>query len=139
MLTATPGLFRRLACMIYDALLLIAVLFIAVFTFSTLLSFKGKGPLLPLFQIYVVIVIAAYFFYFWRKSGQTLAMKTWRIKLVSANGSRIGYKQSALRLLAASIGIFLGGIGLWWALFDPDKQFLHDRFAGTRLILLEKN
>lgn len=131
----TPSLPRRLACMLYDALLLIAVLFIAVFAFSTLLSFKGTGPLLPLFQIYIVIVISAYYFYFWRNSGQTLAMKTWRIKLISANGAPLSYAQCALRLFVASLTLPL----FFWALFDHDNQFLHDRIAGTRLVLLEKN
>jgi uncharacterized RDD family membrane protein YckC len=131
----TPSLFRRLASMLYDGLLLLAVLFIAVFAFSTLLSFKGKGPLLPLFQIYVVAVIAAYFFYFWRNGGQTLAMKTWHIKLISADGAPLSYAQCALRLFVAAISLPL----FFWAMFDKDKQFLHDRIAGTRLVSVEKN
>jgi uncharacterized RDD family membrane protein YckC len=135
MTTETPSLMRRLACMLYDGLLLLAVLFIAVFAFSTLLSFKGTGPLLPLFQIYVVAVIAAYFFYFWRKSGQTLALKTWRIKLISANGEPLTYLQCALRLFIACLTLPL----FFWALFDRDGQFLHDRIAGTRLVFLKKN
>jgi uncharacterized RDD family membrane protein YckC len=131
--TTTPSLIRRLACMFYDGLLLLAVLFIAAFAFSTLLSFKGTGPLLPLFQIYVATVIATYFFYFWRKSGQTLAMKTWHIKLISANGAPLTYLQCALRLLVACLSLPL----VFWALFDRDGQFLHDRIAGTRLVLIK--
>ncbi len=129
-----PSLIIRLASMLYEALLLIAVLFIGVFAFSTLTSYKGGGMLKPLFQIYVTGIVAAYFFYFWRKSGQTLAMKTWHIKLISANGKPISYPQCAIRLLAACIGVPL----FPWALFDRDQQFLHDRIAKTRLVLLEK-
>ncbi|MEY4730161.1 MAG: hypothetical protein RL020_1319 [Pseudomonadota bacterium] len=131
----TPSLLRRLACMLYDALLLIAMLFIAAFAFSTLLSFKGTGPLAPLFQIYMLSVITAYYFYFWRNGGQTLAMKTWRIKLISANGAALSYRQCAIRLLIAGLSLPL----FFWALFDRDGQFLHDRIAKTRLVLLEKN
>lgn len=130
-----PSLPRRLASMLYDGLLLLAVLFIAVFAFSSLTSFKGDGPLKPFFQLYLAGVVAAYFLYFWRNSGQTLAMKTWRIKLVSANGNRVSYRQCVLRLVAACIGLPL----FFWALVDRDGQFLHDRIAATRLELLEKN
>jgi uncharacterized RDD family membrane protein YckC len=134
-----PGIPRRLASMLYDSLLLTAVLFIAVFAFSTLTTYKGEGPLRLLFQFYIVAIIAAYFIFFWRNNGQTLAMKTWRIKLVSTNGKKISVGQCLIRMTLAAAGIALAGVGLWWALFDRDKQFLHDRIAGTRLVLLEKN
>jgi uncharacterized RDD family membrane protein YckC len=137
-LLPAPGILRRLASMLYDGLLLTAVLFIAVFAFSSLTAYKGDGPLRPLFQLYIVAITAAYFLFFWRNSGQTLAMKTWHIKLVSANGEKIGVGQCLIRIALAAAGIALGGAGLWWAIADRDKQFLHDRLAGTRLLLLEK-
>ncbi len=130
----TPRLMTRLASMLYESLLLLAVLFIGVFAFSSLTLFKGAGALKPLFQLYVLAIIAGYFFYFWRKSGQTLAMKTWHIKLVSADGAPITYLQCTLRLLTACVGVPL----FFTALFDRDQQFLHDRIAKTRLVLIEK-
>jgi uncharacterized RDD family membrane protein YckC len=131
----TPSLISRLASMLYETLLLLAVLFIGVFAFSSLATYKGGGALKPFFQIYVIGLIAAYFFYFWRKSGQTLAMKTWHIKLISANGRPLSYTQCAIRLFVALIGVPL----FFWALFDRDQQFLHDRIAKTRLVLLKKD
>ncbi|OYY75972.1 MAG: hypothetical protein B7Y33_06080 [Hydrogenophilales bacterium 16-62-9] len=60
-------------------------------------------------------------------------MKTWRIRLLQENGDALVFRQAALRFAVASLGLMLAGIGFWWAFFDRDKQFLHDRLAGTRL------
>ena len=61
-------------------------------------------------------------------------MKTWRIRLVTVDGSPLSLKQAALRFVLALLGLLLVGVGFWWALFDRDRQFLHDRIAGTRLV-----
>ncbi len=133
----TPGLPRRIGSMLYDALLLIAVVFIAGFAFSALTSFRGSGPLRHVFQLFIVCVIAGYFLIFWLKSGQTLAMKTWRIKLVSASEEPLDAKQCLVRIVVATAGIIGFGAGIWWAWCDRDGQFLHDRIAGTRLVMLK--
>jgi uncharacterized RDD family membrane protein YckC len=61
-------------------------------------------------------------------------MKTWRIRLVQANGDTLTFKQAVLRFFLALLGLLLAGAGFWWALVDRDRQFLHDRLAGTRLV-----
>jgi len=61
-------------------------------------------------------------------------MKTWRIRLVNPDGTRLTLGQAALRFVIALLGLLLAGFGFWWALFDRDRQFLHDRIVGTRLI-----
>ncbi len=78
-----------------------------------------------------------YFSWFWTHGGQTLAMQTWKMRLVAADGSNLTKKQAITRYLFALIGIFLFGLGIIWALFDRDRQFLHDRLAGTRIIKRE--
>ena len=88
-----------------------------------------------LLQIYLLAVTAAYFIYCWTRSGQTLPMKTWRIRVVARDGTAITLKQAALRYLLALASIALCGGGYWWALIDRDGQFLHDRLAGTRLVM----
>jgi uncharacterized RDD family membrane protein YckC len=120
--------------MIYDVLLLIAVLFIAAFVFIYVTDYPHHQNLRPLLQAFLLGIIATYFCWFWCKSGQTLAMKTWRIKLLNREGVLLSAVQSLQRFALALIGIAFGGLSIWWALFDRDKQFLHDRLLGTRLI-----
>lgn len=64
-------------------------------------------------------------------------MQTWKMRVVAADGSSLTKKQALVRYLFALIGIFFFGIGIIWALLDRDRQFLHDRLAGTRIIKLE--
>ncbi|KIO47720.1 RDD family protein, partial [Nitrosospira sp. NpAV] len=77
-----------------------------------------------------------YFIWFWTHGGQTLAMQTWKLQLVSANGGKVTTQQAMVRYLMAVIGISFLGFGLLWALFNRDRQFLHDKLAGTRIIRL---
>jgi uncharacterized RDD family membrane protein YckC len=122
-----------MASIVYEAFLLVPVLFISSYLFLTL-SQSANGPLKrPLFQLWLVCILAMYFVYCWTRGGQTLAMKTWRIRLAQADGTPIGPRQAAARFLLALWGVLLLGIGFWWALIDRDRQFLHDRISGTRL------
>ncbi|MDR3393341.1 MAG: RDD family protein [Sulfuriferula sp.] len=125
----TAKLWHRFAAMLYEALLLLAVLFIADYLFISL-THNAQSPLLKtLLQIYLITVMAAYFGWFWMR-GQSLAMKTWRIRVVSADGGKLSLRQALLRFLFS----WLIGITQLWAFFDKDGQFLHDRLAGTRLV-----
>lgn len=124
----------RIAAMIYELLLVTAVLFVASLPFLYLVGNAESGWRHFAFQLYLIGVLFAYFSAFWMRSGQTLAMKTWRIRLVDLNGGRITLRQCALRFVLALIGLLLAGAGFWWALFDRDRQFFHDRIAGTRLV-----
>lgn len=120
--------------MVYEFLLLTAVLFIAGFIFH--LVFRNTSSLFfrPAFQFYLLLVAGIYFIWFWTHGGQTLPMQTWKFRVISADGKRVTLKQAIARYLFAVIGIFLFGCGILWALFDRERQFLHDRLAGTRII-----
>jgi uncharacterized RDD family membrane protein YckC len=122
--------------MIYDALLLVAVLFIAGFAFIYSTDYPRHQNLKPLLQLFLLSIIAAYFCWFWCKSGQTLAMKTWRIKLENRNGALLSPLQALIRFALALVGLCLGGITILWALVDREKQFLHDRLTGNRLTVV---
>ena len=124
----------RIAAMVYELLLVTAVLFVASLPFLYLVGNAESGWRHFAFQMYLTGVLFTYFSAFWMRSGQTLAMKTWRIRLIDRNGGRPTLRQSALRFVIALIGLLLAGAGFWWALFDRDRQFLHDRIAGTRLV-----
>ena len=128
-----PGFIRRLLSMLYESLMLVAVLFIASFIFHLLFRDTGSILFRPLFQIYLLVIAGMYFIWFWTHGGQTLPMQTWKLRVVAADGQRLHFKQALARYLFAVIGFFLLGCGIIWALFDRDHQFLHDRLAGTRI------
>ena len=119
--------------MLYEALLVLAIIFIAAFLFSALTRFEGRGSLLPIFRLYIVVVMAGYFTWFWSRGRRTLAMKTWRLRLISGNGSFLSPGQALLRYCLA--WLCLAGIGVLWTFVDRDGLFLHDRLVGTRLVL----
>lgn len=131
----TPTFKRRLASLFYDALLLTAVLFLAGYVVVGLLPNVDAGWPRLIFQAYSFIVAGFYFTWFWRRGGQTLAMKTWRIRLVDADGGAVTYGRAWMRYGLAVLGLFTFGIGFLWALWDRDRQFLHDHLTGTRLVL----
>ncbi len=131
---APASLLVRVAAMIYESLLVIAVLFVASFIVLPFVGELHSGWQRHLFQAYLAGVLFAYFSTFWLRSGQTLAMKTWRIRLCDHSGGRVSFRQAALRFVVALAGALLVGAGFWWALFDRERQFFHDRVAGTRLV-----
>ena len=114
--------------MAYEAILLFAVAFFAawLFYFASGGRDATSGWLRHALQLFIAAVFAAYFLWCWLRGGQTLAMKAWGIRLVEVTPRRAALRfVLALALLPASIA---------WALFDRDRQFLHDRLAGTRLV-----
>ena len=127
---ATPGLPRRLASMVYEAILLFAVAFFAawLFFFASGGREATSGSLRHALQLFILAVFAAYFLWCWLRGGQTLAMKAWDIRLVEIDATR-----ALLRLILASV-LLPTGISIVWSLLDRDRQFLHDRLAGTRLV-----
>ncbi len=131
------GLRRRLASMLYESLLLIGVL---ALTFLVPLLMLGIGtnytPNGGVLWVYIFLVLGAYFLWYWRQGGQTLAMQTWKLKIVNINGGVISRGQGWLRYALAWPSVLFFGAGLVWALFDREHQFLHDRLAGTRIVLL---
>lgn len=155
---------RRLAALVYEALLLTALLFVVNFFLLPLVTpgHAGQGkdlvvPALPqrlaLFWI-TFAVLAGFFTWCWSRGRRTLAMKTWRLRLLRADGSALPPRIALLRYLAAWIGplvavlayavlarhgagahaTWLVALGFLWAFVDRDRQFLHDRIAGTRLV-----
>lgn len=74
----------------------------------------------------------------WRRGGQTLGMRPWRLKVVAADGSAPGWRALWLRYAAGTLSLALAGLGFWWAWFDRDRLAWHDRLSGTRIVRLEK-
>ena len=134
--TVTPGLLRRLACMGYESILLLAVALVGlVLPYAILGTFALRVASSTVLWLHLFLLFAVYFVGFWTTSGQTLPMKTWHIRLVPINGPAIPRSQAMLRYALSWPSLLFFGAGLFWALFDRDGQFLHDRLAGTRLVI----
>ena len=129
-----PGIARRLASAAYDLLLVIALVLILTFPFLAVLGDSTQGWKRHLLQAWVVAVAGGYFVGFWHRGGQTLPMKTWHIRLVDAGGGPVGIGRGIHRFLLAVLGTLALGLGFLWAFVDRDRQFLHDRLAGTALV-----
>jgi len=135
MADVVPGILRRIAGMAYETLLLSGILLVGlVFPHLLIGAFAQRVAAPGVLWVHLFLVLLVYFVGFWSHGGQTLAMKTWRIRLVSISGQAIGPAQALKRFLWCWPSLTLGGIGLLWAFVDRDRQFLHDRLAGTRLI-----
>ena len=121
--------------MLYESLLLCGVAFLGTWLFQFAAgTLRIEGWRMHLLQAFLLALFAAYFLWCWLRGGQTLAMKTWRIRLVAKEGrGRLTPKAALLRFVCA---LFLVPtlVGLFWAMVDRDGQFLHDRLAGSLLI-----
>lgn len=132
------GLRRRIASMVYEGLLLAGILALTFMVPNLILGvlFSWSMPGWAMW-IHVLLVLGGYFVWYWTRQGQTLAMQTWRLRIVSADDGRSPRASVAwLRYLLCWPSLWLFGIGVMWALVDRDRQFLHDRLAGTRIVLL---
>ncbi len=135
----TASLWRRLAALFYDSLLLLAIWFIAT---ALLLPFTGgeaiesNNPLLPTYLLFI-----SFFFYawFWMHGGQTLGMRSWRLQLQSLRPGQLSWLQCLLRFLVAMPAGLLLGLGYLWMLIDKEKLSWHDRFSETRIVQLDRN
>lgn len=128
---ALPKIGRRLLSMLYEGLVVFSVLLIGFLLPQIVLSGFGMNLTGKLLWLHVVVLLMLYFLWCWLNGGQTLPMKTWKLRISSQDGSPLRPAQGLLRYLAAWPSILLFGAGLFWAIFDKDKQFLHDRIAGT--------
>jgi uncharacterized RDD family membrane protein YckC len=123
--------------MVYEAFLLMGVLSFAFVLPHLLLGMLRKSAVHGAWLwLHVFLVLLAYFGWLWKRNGQTLAMQTWKVRLVSSDGTLPTNRQVIQRYALAWPSLLLGGVGILWALADRDRQFLHDRLAGTRLVQL---
>ena len=126
---------RRLAGMLYEALLLLGVLAVAFMLPHLALGMFCEVVLPgPALVIHVFIVLGIYFVWYWSHGGQTLAMQTWKLKIVDGLGNPPAMKLLLLRYGLSWPSLLFYGAGLIWALADRERLFLHERLSGTRII-----
>ena len=145
---AAPSLLRRLAAISYDTFLVLPLIMVSVAVGLGLRTATGLEAhdsshvtILDanLVQLIALTAVVAFFSYFWLKSGQTLSMQAWRIKLVNSSGGPIRFSQTVIRALAAVLSIACLGLGYWLCLFDAKGKTWHDHLSRTELVLLPKN
>ncbi|MFZ6742354.1 RDD family protein [Undibacterium sp. JH2W] len=151
-----PAIRRRLICMVYEAMLLFGIVFVSDFLFDVITQSRHALALRHARQFWLFLVIGAYFVFCWSRSGQTLAMQTWRIKATDLDGGKLPVVKAIVRYCLAWMwflpamglvyqlnlkewkmaGVVLVGMLAWayTARLSKDGQFLHDRLAKTRLI-----
>lgn len=127
------GLGRRSLSLLYEALLVAALVLVGSFPFVMMAQGADAPPRL-LFQLYLVALTGAYFTWQWRRGGCTLAMKTWSLRLVTREGGELAWSHALKRYGYALAGTLALGTGFLWALLDREGLFLHDRLAGTLII-----
>lgn len=132
----TAGFARRFLALVYETLLVAAVAFAGMVPFVVITSSLDPAVRHPLNQLYLVCLLGVYFVWQWTRGGQTLAMKTWRLKLVTRQGLPIGMGVALRRYAWALAGVLALGAGFLWAFVDRERQFLHDRLAGTKIIVV---
>lgn len=135
----TVSLARRFAALAYDALLLLALLFIATIPWAV--AARGE-PLAPLgrmaYQLYLIGVSGLFFAWFWTHGGQTLGMRAWRLRVTADAGGAVTPRHATVRFAIGIVSLGLLGLGFWWSLFARDGKTWHDRAAHTRVELLPK-
>lgn len=127
-------LFRRIAAMLYDSLVVIATLMVAT---SLLLPFT-HGQAIPadnyIYKLYLIFVMCGFYTCLWIYRGQTLGLLAWKLKIESLDGKPVQLQQALLRFILAFPSIGLFGLGLLWSVFDSDGLALHDRLSKTKII-----
>lgn len=124
------GIPRRLGALFYDALLLLAILFLA--TALALAVTKGDLDNRGLgYRLYLLAIMFGFYGWFWTHGGQTLGMRTWRIRVERLDGSPLRWWHALARLVIALLTL---GLGLLWTAWDSDRRALYDWLTGTRVV-----
>jgi uncharacterized RDD family membrane protein YckC len=131
-------LIKRYLAVVYEALLLLALAMVLTAAYIMLVGDASQGWKRLGLQLLLWTAIGGYFVRCWVVTGQTLASQTWRLKVVDAQGKLLPKQQAVIRYLVASVLLLPAGITLWWAIFDREQQFLHDRLLGSRIVELPK-
>jgi len=127
-------LLRRLGAILYDSLLLLALLFLVTTPF---IAQRGGEPVEAgdslLYQLCLAGVIFAFFTGFWSHSGRTLGMQSWGLRVETRTGEIPTLTVASIRFFAAMLSWLPAGLGFIWQLWDKDQLTWHDRLSGTRL------
>jgi len=140
----SAGFGRRFAALLYDSLLLAALMLI--FTTALVMLFarsaivpETAGPWVYLYRAALLAIVIGYYFLNWTRSGQTLGMRAWHLRAVNDAGTRMGGRAASLRLLCGVIAWAPAGLGVLWLYLDSEHLAIHDRLSRTRVIHLTRS
>ncbi len=132
--TTAPSFFKLGACLIYEALVVIALSLAVTTIFVLSLGEATIGIKRYLLQFFLWLTVGVYFIWCWQKKGQTLAMQTWQLKLLDQDEQLLSLKAAIARYVLASLSLMIFGVGFLWAIVDRDRRFLHDKLLKNKII-----
>lgn len=130
------GLGRRIGAILYDSLLIFALLFLGTLPFIAVSDGDPVAPGNPVYRLSLLVILYGFFVGFWAGYGRTLGMQSWRLRIVADDGNKPGPGAATLRFFAAILSWLPAGLGFWWQLWDRDRLTWHDRLSRTRLVLV---
>lgn len=131
---AAPSLFKLGACLMYELLTIVAIIFVSTGLFLIIAGDASHGIKRLFLQLFLWLVVGAYFIRCWIKTGQTLAMQAWKLMLIDEQSQLLTMQQAIVRYLLASLSMAFFGMGFLWAIVDKKKQFLHDRLLKYKVV-----
>lgn len=135
--TRPAGLIRRLGAMLYDFMIIVAVWMLLGFARLPFLP-EGVDAMNdhagPGFQSALFLVTFGFFTFFWRRTGQTIGMLAWRIRIQNSDGSPISLTQSLMRFLSGAFSLICLGLGHFWMLFSASKKTWPDSFSESEVV-----
>jgi uncharacterized RDD family membrane protein YckC len=139
----SAGVLRRFGAMLYDTLLLgLAVLPITTAIFLAFtheaITPSGSGVVERIYQAALLLMVVLFFGLFWTWSGQTVGMLAWRLRVERNDGTLLTWRDALLRLAGASVSLAALGLGYFWIWIDRDRLAWHDRWSGTRIVVLPR-
>ena len=139
----TAGLLRRLGAMLYDLLIVGALMFIVTalflpFTGGEAITPGESGALERIYQAALLLVVVLFFGVFWTWRGQTIGMLAWRLRVQRPDGSTLAWRDALILLAGACVSLAALGLGYFWIWIDREKLAWHDRWSGTRVVVLPK-
>ncbi len=129
------SMFKRLAAIFYDSLCLFSLFFLA----TLILIFFTKGESIAsnniAYDLFLALITYLYFVWQWTHGGQTLGMRSWKIRLYQDDERPVSWLRASSRFALASLSFITLGMGFIWALFDANRLTFHDRYSRTLLLL----
>lgn len=133
---------KRLAALFYDLMVLLGLLIVSGFIYlGALHLWSGSDVVEPgnwLFRAYLCLIIFGYVYISWRRGGQTIGMKAWRLRAVSCNGQRLTASQILFRFIIGIFSFAFLGLGYWWSLWDAEGRTLAERWSDSRTDIVAK-